>query len=268
MTIKVESVLLSIESSSTWELDLYIPSWCRHDIISLEVQTTLWVETKHWMMIHPVLLLQDDQSSLENLCNQYTQRRKEGLCRDRKSPTWRHGGGNMKTERARWCNWNQSVHRWVGRLVIRLEGEGGVIAPVKKDGFYLLYIKKLPKIFFHGKITKSNKYFKIFYLVMEYRRGWRQGGQGRRKLSNFSSIGWQGTGWLYKFKFCFGGLSEIFFFLHIFSLYSWLSLQMQTPWICEANCVNMYAAYICVCPYIHKDMYIHTSMHILNIHML
>lgn len=108
----------------------------------------------------------------------------------------------------------KSLHRWIRRV----EWEGGVIAQVKKHGFYLLYIKKIPNIFFHGKITKSNKYFKIIYLVMEHRRGWRQGGQERRKLSYFSSIGWQGTELLHKFKSCFGELSEIFFFLYILSL--------------------------------------------------
>ena len=183
------------------------------------------------------------------------------LHKDMEVETWKLSLQDGVTE-------TKSLHRWIRRVVIRLEREGGVIAQVKKNGFYLLYIKKLPKIFFHGKITKPNKYFKIIYLVMEHRRGWRQGGQGRRKLSYFSSTGWQGTGLLHQFKSCFGELSEIFFFLYKFSLYSWLSLQMQTPWICKANCVNMCAAYICVCPHIHKDMYIHTYVHILNIHML
>lgn len=41
-----------------------------------------------------------------------------------------------------------------------------------------MYIKKLPKIFFNGKITESNKYFKTMYLVMEHKLGRRQSGQG------------------------------------------------------------------------------------------
>ena len=45
----------------------------------------------------------------------------------------------------------KSLHKWIRRVVIRLAWEGGVIAQVKKYGFYLLYIKKLPKIFSMGK---------------------------------------------------------------------------------------------------------------------
>ena len=41
----------------------------------------------------------------------------------------------------------KSLHRWIRRV----EWEGGVIAQVKQHGFYLLYIKKLPKIFSMGK---------------------------------------------------------------------------------------------------------------------
>jgi len=55
------------------------------------------------MLIHPVLLLQDDQNSLENICNQYMHKEEKDTW-DRKLLTQRHGGGNMKTEFAGWCN--------------------------------------------------------------------------------------------------------------------------------------------------------------------